>query len=270
MSTPGVLSGAIAIVTGALGLLGPVWSKGLLDAGANVIGLDLPGVPIDGAFAALTDLYGDDRVRVIRADITDRASLVAARDECLRGFGHADVLVNNAGIDQPPAIVPRTYRVEDIPVEECRSIFEVNALGTFQTSQIFGAEMIKARRGSIVNIASLYATVSPDNRLYDHLPVDPPFLKPPAYGASKAAVISLTQYLAALWAPYGVRVNALSPGGVAGGQDEEFVRKFTTRVPMRRMATQEDLVGPLVFLASDASRYVTGINLQVDGGYTAW
>jgi len=111
--------------------------------------------------------------------------------------------------------------------------------------------------------------VAPDPRLYDHLPGDPPFLKPPAYGASKAGVLSLTRYFARLWGPYGVRVNVLSPGGVAGGQDEEFVRRYSARVPMRRMAEPHDLQGPLLFLSSDASRYVNGQELRVDGGFLA-
>jgi NAD(P)-dependent dehydrogenase (short-subunit alcohol dehydrogenase family) len=130
--------------------------------------------------------------------------------------------------------------------------------------------MVNAGRGSIINIGSLYASVSPDARFYDHIQGDTPFLKPPAYGASKAAVVNLTRYLATLWAPHGVRVNALSPGGVLGGQDEEFKRKFCNRVPLGRMATAEDLRGPLLFLASQASAYVTGTELVVDGGFTAW
>jgi NAD(P)-dependent dehydrogenase (short-subunit alcohol dehydrogenase family) len=112
--------------------------------------------------------------------------------------------------------------------------------------------------------------VSPDAHFYDHLPSDPPFLKPPAYGASKAALVNLTRYFAAHWGPHGVRVNALSPGGVEGGQDPEFRRKFIARVPLGRMAAAQDLRGPLIFLASDASAYVTGIELRVDGGFTSW
>jgi len=112
--------------------------------------------------------------------------------------------------------------------------------------------------------------VAPDSRLYDHIPLDPPFLKPPAYGASKAAVVNLTRYLATLWASRGVRVNTLSPGGVLADQDAEFRAKFCSRVPMGRMATDDDLRGPLLFLASQASSYVTGTELIVDGGFTAW
>ena len=185
-------------------------------------------------------------------------------------FGVPSILVNNAGIDRPPDQPQEGYLLEDIPIEENREILEVNTLGLFLATQVFGSEMVKAGRGSIINIGSLYASVSPDSRFYDHIQSDPPFLKPPAYGASKAAVVNLTKYLATHWAPHGVRVNALSPGGVLGDQDEEFKQKFCTRVPLGRMATAKDLSGPLLFLASRASSYVTGIELVVDGGFTAW
>jgi NAD(P)-dependent dehydrogenase (short-subunit alcohol dehydrogenase family) len=130
--------------------------------------------------------------------------------------------------------------------------------------------MARNGRGSIVNIGSLYGSVAPDPRFYEHIEVDPPFLKPPAYGMSKGAVAALTRYLAVMWGPTGVRVNTLSPGGVLGDQDPAFREKFTDRVPMRRMATAADLTGPLIFLASDMSRYVTGRELLVDGGYVCW
>jgi NAD(P)-dependent dehydrogenase (short-subunit alcohol dehydrogenase family) len=149
-------------------------------------------------------------------------------------------------------------------------MLDVNLMGTFQVTQVFGSEMAARGRGSIINIGSLYASVSPDQRFYDHLPGDLPFLKSPAYGASKAAVVNMTKYFSTLWGPHGVRVNALSPGGVAGGQDDQFKRKYGSRVPLGRMADVEDLKGPLVFLASSASSYVTGHELRVDGGFTAW
>src|SRR3569832_851027 len=207
------LDGEVAVVTGAQGKLGPVWTGALLAAGARVAALDLPGAKISEACAALRARYGA-RLRFYEADVRARAQLEAA--------------------------------------------------------QVFGAAMCEAGRGSIINIGSLYASVSPDARFYDHLETDPPFLKPPAYGASKAALVNLTRYLATHWAPYGVRVNTLSPGGVLGGQDASFKQKFCARVPLGRMAEQTDLTGPLVFLASRAASYVTGIELRVDGGYTAW
>ena len=137
----------------------------------------------------------------------------------------------------------------------------------YNATEIFGRAMCVAEGGSIVNIGSLYASIAPIPALYDH--IEPPFTKPAAYGASKAAVVNLTRYFARLWGPHGVRVNALSPGGVRGGQDAEFVRRYAERVPLGRMAEPDDLVGALLFLASDASAYVTGQELRVDGGFTA-
>jgi NAD(P)-dependent dehydrogenase (short-subunit alcohol dehydrogenase family) len=262
------LDGRLAVVTGAFGRLGPVWCGALLDAGATVVGVDLPGVSPSAAYAELQRAAGR-RLHTLAADVLDRPSLEAVRDHCEAEGGIPWVLVNNAGIDQPPGPAT-TYRLDEIPLEVFRDVVAVNLLGAFQASQVFGAPMVRAGRGSIVNIGSLYASVSPDARFYDHLPTDPPFLKPPAYGASKASLVNLTRYLATHWGPHGVRVNALSPGGVEGGQDQEFKRKFVERVPLGRMATPDDLRGPLVFLASDASSYVTGVELRVDGGFTSW
>ncbi len=260
----------IAVVTGALGKLGPIWIEALLGAGASVFALDLAESKISDDFARLQACYDKTLLKLDRADVRDRRSLEDAYQRCFSAFGTPSILVNNAGIDRPPALSAKAYRLEDIPLEENREILEVNTLGLFQVSQVFGSRMVNAGRGSIINIGSLYAGVSPDARFYDHLSGELPFLKPPAYGASKAAVINLTRYLATHWAPHGVRVNALSPGGVLGGQDEEFKRKFCNRVPMGRMAVAEDLRGPLLFLASRASAYVTGAELVVDGGFTAW
>ncbi len=264
------LGGETAVVTGALGKLGPVWCAALLEAGASVLALDRPGAAVPDRVEALRERWGAERLRTAFADVRDRGALEEARRECEATLGAASILVNNAGIDSPPVKKGGGTRLEDIPYEENRLVLEVNALGAFLVAQVFGSPMAKAGRGSIINIGSLYASVSPDARFYDHIPMDPPFLKAPAYGASKAALVNLTRYLATHWGPAGVRVNALSPGGVLGGQDDEFKRKFCARVPMGRMATEEDLWGPLLFLASSASSYVTGTELVVDGGFTAW
>ncbi len=260
----------VAVVTGALGKLGPIWVEALLDAGARVLAIDRPGQAPGEAFAGLSRQFNDSRLRLAEADVRDQSALETARDDCIEAFGVPTVLVNNAGIDQPPDQQAGGCRMEDVPIEINRTIFEVNTLGLFLVSQVFGSVMVKAGRGSIINIGSLYASVSPDNRFYDHIESEPPFLKPPAYGASKAAVVNLTRYLATQWAPHGVRVNTLSPGGVLGEQDMDFKRKFCDRVPLGRMATAGDLTGPIVFLASRASDYITGINLNVDGGFMAW
>ncbi len=264
------LKAEVAVVTGALGKLGPIWIETLLEAGAKVLALDHPDARASETFKKLQARFDDRRLQMAAADVTERQALDSVCQKCLDSFGVPSILVNNAGIDQPPGQLQKGYRLVDIPFEQNREVFEVNTLGLFLVSQIFGGQMVKAERGSIINIGSLYAGVAPDPRFYDHIESDPPFLKPPAYGASKAAVVNLTRYLATLWAPYGVRVNALSPGGVLGGQDSEFKRKFCDRVPLGRMAEDSDLRGPMLFLASSASSYVTGIELVVDGGFTAW
>lgn len=251
------VDGRVAVVTGMCGRLGRVWAAALEEAGATVVGIDVarpadgPGFPVEVA------------------DITSQDEIAATVTRIEEEHCAIEILVNNAGIDQPPDADARTRSIEDVPLDDFRRTVEVNLIGTFNLTQVVGSRMRDRGRGSIVNIGSLYATRAPDPRLYDHLDVDPPFLKPPAYAASKAGVLSLTTYFARLWGPNGVRVNALSPGGVAGGQDEHFVRKYSERVPMGRMAEPEDLTGPLIFLASPASRYVTGQEIRVDGGFTA-
>jgi len=263
------LSGDVAIVTGALGRLGAVWTEALLGAGAQVVGLDIRD-DISPGLSEVLSRVGSDRFMLRRADIADRACLVDALEACLAGPGAPTVLVNNAGVDSPPVADVGSWRFGDIPDEVSAQVLAVNAQGTLRCCQVFGAEMARRGRGSVINIGSLYATMAPDPRLYEHLPVDPPFLKPPSYGMSKAGVAALSRYLAALWGPAGVRVNTLSPGGVLGNQDEDFRKKFCARVPLRRMAHHVDLAGPLLFLASGLSDYVTGTELLVDGGYVCW
>ena len=263
------LDNQVAVVTGACGRLGPVWAEALVDAGARVAALERPGAPVSAGYAALTRRAGD-RLRLFECDVTDRRSIEAAVDGVVSQMGEPVVLVNNAGVDQPPDSSSPRLRIDDLPIDQFRRMVEVNLLGTFQMTQVVGGRMVTCGRGSIVNIGSLYASVSPDQRFYDHLPGDVPFLKSPAYGASKAAVVNMTRYFATLWGPCGVRVNTLSPGGVLAGQDEHFRAKYSARVPLGRLAQPDDLKGPLVFLASSASSYVTGHELRVDGGFTAW
>lgn len=263
------LDGQVAVVTGSCGKLGPVWVEALLEAGATVAALDLPGAKASPAFAALERTWG---ARVARYDcnITDRAAIEAACRAVTAAHGVPSILVNNAGVDQAPDSGGSRSAIENIPVEQFRTMVEVNLLGTLQMIQVVGGAMAAAGRGSIINIGSLYASVSPDQRFYDHMPGNLPFLKTPAYGASKAAVVNMTKYFSTLWGRAGVRVNTLSPGGVLGGQDADFKAKFGSRVPLGRMAEAADLKGPVVFLASPASSYVTGHELRVDGGFTAW
>jgi NAD(P)-dependent dehydrogenase (short-subunit alcohol dehydrogenase family) len=245
------LRGEVAVVTGALGKLGPVWVAALADAGMRVAAVDVR--------------EGESRAELFEtASVTDTAALQRVRDRVEQELGTPLVLVNNAGVDQPPDPAGAGGGIASISADDFLRVLDVNTRGTFVASQVFGVAMQRAGRGSIVNIGSLYASISPDPAFYDHIPG---FLKPPAYGASKAGVVQLTKWLARHLAP--VRVNTLSPGGVRGEQDDDFLGKYTARVPLGRMAEPEDLTGPLLFLASDASRYVSGHELRVDGGFTA-
>lgn len=267
-TTPFILDGKVALVTGGLGKLGPIFVTALYRAGASVAVLDLPGKMPSKELAAFAK-ESDKKVIFVEGDITDKHQLLSASDEIREKLGRVQILVNNAGLDTPPGVV-KTYALTDIPLEIVSQIFSVNVFGAFLCMQVFGEDMVREKSGSIINIGSLYASVSPDERLYDHIPSQPQFLKPPAYGASKAALLNLTKYFAAHWGKFGVRVNMLSPGGIEGGQDAEFKKKFTARVPLGRLGAEEDLAGPMVFLASDAARYITGENLKVDGGFAVW
>lgn len=263
------LDGVVAAVTGACGKLGPIWVEALLEAGARVAALELPGAGASPAFERLSARAESSLTR-FDCDITDRAAIEAAARTIVAELGAPSVLVNNAGIDQPPDSPGGRHHLHELPIDQFRRMVEVNLLGTFQVTQVFGALMAERGGGSIINIGSLYASVSPDAHLYDHLAGNAPFIKSPAYGASKAGVVNLSKFFATHWAGRGVRVNTLSPGGVLAGQDEQFKQKYAARVPLGRMAQADDLKGPLVFLASPASSYVTGHELRVDGGFTAW
>ena len=269
MSSPFSLDGRVAVVTGACGKLGPIWMEALLDAGARVAALDLASASPSTPYQRVTGRFGD-AVRRFPCDVTDRSSIEAAARGVADTLGEPSVLVNNAGIDQAPDSPGGRVHLHELPIEQFRRMVEVNLLGTFQVTQVFGERMAARGDGSVINIGSLYASVSPDPHFYDHLAGNAPFLKSPAYGASKAGVVNLSKFFATHWASRGVRVNTLSPGGVLAGQDEQFKAKYGARVPMQRMAEAKDLVGPLVFLASPASSYVTGHELRVDGGFTAW
>ena len=263
------LDNRVAVVTGACGKLGPIWVDALLGAGASVAALELKQAESSDVYDTVAR-NAADRLRRFDCDITDRASIDGAAAAVAALMGVPTILVNNAGVDQPPDSPGGRHHLHEMPIDEFRRMVEVNLLGTFQVIQVFGEQMAGHGGGSIINIGSLYALVSPDPHLYEHLAGSAPFIKSPAYGASKAGVVSLSKFFATHWGGRGVRVNTLSPGGVLAGQDEQFKAKYGARVPLRRMAEADDLKGPLVFLASRASSYVTGHELRVDGGFTAW
>ena len=266
------LKDRVAIVTGSLGLLGRQHCHALAEAGANVVVTDLDE---DGCAEFAEDLTAEHCVTAAGCslDITEPASLTRARKYILDQFGRIDVLVNNAAmndaVEQRDSDVDHS-RFEHFPLDVWKRSLDVNISGTFLCCQVFGMFMAEVGSGSIVNIASTYAMVAPDQSLYVRPDGTRLMYKSPAYPTTKGAVLALTRYLAAYWGDRAVRVNALSPGGVQNDQESFFVKRYAARTPLQRMAEPTDYKGAIVFLASDASKYMTGANLVVDGGWTIW
>ena len=257
----------VVIVTGGLGQLGRQYTRTLVERGARVAVVDLP-MPGEAVAAKLGDLADSPQVMFVPADITRRPSLEAALAQIVARWEAPFGLVNNAALDSPPnAPAEETGPFENYPAESWDKVMEVNAKGTFLACQVFGGAMAQAGRGSVINVSSIYGVVSPDQRIYEFRA---PFFKPVAYSASKSALFNLTRYLATYWAAKKVRVNTLVLAGVFNNQDERFLAGYNARMPMGRMADEGDYNGAIIFLLSDASRYMTGSTVTIDGGWTAW
>jgi NAD(P)-dependent dehydrogenase (short-subunit alcohol dehydrogenase family) len=261
------LEGKTAIVTGGTGLIGKKHCEALSMAGANVVIADIS----ENFTQDFAKQLGKNALG-ISLDVTDKKSLEKAKSEILSRFGTIDILVNNAAINdmfENPEMASELSAFENYPLDSFRKSLEVNVLGVFQCSQIFGSEMAKQGSGSIINVASTYGMVGPDQSIYRNEKGEQTFFKSPSYPTTKGAIINFTRYLAAYWGKKGIRVNTLSPGGVENSQDEFFVQNYSAKTLLGRMAQPTDYQGALIFLASDASAYMTGANVVVDGGWTA-
>jgi NAD(P)-dependent dehydrogenase (short-subunit alcohol dehydrogenase family) len=261
------VSGKTVVITGASGQLGLRYAREFLERGANVVGADV--MRSAGLEALGAEFPG--RLLLVRADVTQKESLSRALNEIEDCFGSPQVIVNNAAIDSPPsAPAEENGPFEEYPEESWDRVLSVNLKGVFLCCQVFGAAMARSGEGSIINVASIYGSVSPDQGLYQYRrDRGEVFYKPVAYAASKSGVYNLTRYLAAYWGRSGVRVNTLTIAGVFNHQDPEFLEAYCGRMPMGRMANEDEFNGAVIFLASDASRYMTGADLVVDGGWTA-
>ena len=267
------LAGRTVAVTGASGMLGGRFASALVEAGASVALLDL-APPRDDRLSVMERLAADGAsARFFACDVRDDASVVDAHASVEATLGPVSGLVNAAAIDAVPgpAGVAANGPFETGSSEIFAAVLDVNLQGVVRCCRVFGGAMAERRSGSIVNVASTYGVVGPDQRIYEPLRQDGvEFFKPAVYTTSKAGIIGLTRYLAAYWGARGVRVNTLSPGGVEAGQDERFIANYAARTPMGRMARPDEYDGAVIFLLSDAASYVTGANLIVDGGFTAW
>jgi len=254
--------GRVVIVTGGAGLLGAEYARALAAAGALPVIADIDARRARRVAASL------DGALAVGVDVTDPASVRRMVARVLRSRGRIDALVNNAALDpkfDPLNATRHANSFEDFPLDLWNRGLAVDLTGMFLCSQAVAPAMLRQGQGVIVNVSSTYGLVGPDQRLYES-----GAYKPVVYSVTKSAVLGFTRYLAAYWAGKGLRVNALTPGGVYNGHDDEFVRRYSSRTPLGRMADKSEYCGALLFLLSDASSYMTGANLVVDGGWTAW
>jgi NAD(P)-dependent dehydrogenase (short-subunit alcohol dehydrogenase family) len=250
------LAGEVVVLSGGAGILGQRFAAALIARGARVAVVDRKGVAQRG-----------DSVRTYVCDVSNSEELRAAAERVERDLGPVTGLVNAAATKSEHFFAP----FESFPLEDWEEVMKVNATGAMLACQVFGAPMAERGRGCIVNILSIYGIVAPDQRIYaGSLYEGRPINTPAVYSTSKAVLWGLTRYLATYWASRGLRVNAITPGGVFSGQNDTFVQRYSERVPLGRMAQEDEMSGALVYLLSPASSYVTGQNLVVDGGLSAW
>ncbi|WP_320128231.1 SDR family oxidoreductase [uncultured Sphaerochaeta sp.] len=269
------VSDKVVVITGGLGQIGAEFVKEFHARGSKVAVLSR-SVGQEKAIKALgSDVATSKNILLCPVDITSKASIDLALATVIAQWGTPDVLINNAGIDTQPSAPPEVSGpFEQFPEEVFREVVETNLIGTFLMTQAVGASMVAANKGgSIINIGSIYGMVSPVQDIYTYKKEQTgvPFIKPVAYSAAKSGIYNLTRYCATYWGKAGIRVNTFTPSGVwRETQDVTFQKNYCARMPMGRMAQADEYNGSMIFLASDASKYMTGSNLVVDGGWTAW
>jgi NAD(P)-dependent dehydrogenase (short-subunit alcohol dehydrogenase family) len=267
------LTGRVAVITGGSGLLGSKHAEVIAAAGGTPVLVDLAAAAPEARAEQLTERYG---VRALgcSVDITSAEQVKELLATVLQTFAAVDILINNAANNPKvtAASGPAWSRLENFPLDMWEADLAVGLTGAFLCSQVIGAEMARRNKGVILNVASDLAVIAPDQRLYmqEGLPEDQQPAKPVTYSVVKTALVGLTRYLATYWADRGVRVNAISPGGVYDGQPDDFVSRLSALIPMSRMASVDEYQGAVLFLCSDASSYMTGANVVVDGGRSCW
>ena len=269
------IPGRLVIITGGAGLMGYNHAEAALSGGGIPVLLDISEDALVFAKGRLTEKFPAGEIMTYRADITDRVALETVRDELLEKYGHIDALINNAANNpkmEGNAKNMGAITFENFPLSMWGADIAVGLTGSLLCSQVFGAQMAKQNRGVILNISSDLGVIAPDQRIYRKpgLRDEDQTVKPVTYSVIKHGLIGLTKYVATYWAEKGVRCNALCPAGIENGQDEGFIRKLTNLVPMGRMATKDEYQSTVLYMISDASAYMTGATVIVDGGRTCW
>jgi NAD(P)-dependent dehydrogenase (short-subunit alcohol dehydrogenase family) len=263
----------VAVITGGTGLLGQQHAEAIARAGGIPVLADIRVNGVDPGSQAWQARFGEQAC-AIQTDITDPASVQKLLQTVLEKFGRVDILVNNAANNpkMENKVEVEFSRLEFFPLEQWDADLNVGLKGAFLCSQVIGSEMARRKQGVIVNVASDLAVIAPDQRLYRKpgLPEDQQPVKPVTYSVVKTGLIGLTRYLATYWADCGIRVNAISPGGVYNNQTDDFVERLANLIPLGRMANTNEYQAAILFLCSDASSYMTGSNLVIDGGRSCW
>ncbi len=269
------LHGKVAIITGGAGLLGRKHAEAILEAGGIPVIADIDPAATTQACQDLSNQYHADCLGIV-TDITRRDSIQQLVTQVLDRYGRLDILINNAAnnpkVESTADSKQEWSRFENFPLDAWQADLQVGLTGIFLCCQVIGSAMAARGGGVILNIASDLGVIAPDQRIYrrEGLDEDNQPVKPVTYSVVKSGVLGLTRYLSTYWAAQNVRVNAISPGGVYNGQSDEFVQKLTNLIPMGRMARVDEYKGAILFLVSDASSYMTGSNLIIEGGRTVW
>lgn len=269
------ISGKVCLITGGAGMLGQKHAEAVIEGEGIPVLLDISQEALNNAMIGLKEKYPDAELSIYKSDISNREVLMMVRDDVLQKYGHIDILINNAANN--PKVENKganfgNIRFDNFPLELWNEDILVGLTGAFLCAQIFGAVMEEQRSGVILNVSSDLGVIAPDQRIYrkDGLEEKDQTIKPVTYSVIKHGLLGLTKYLATYWAGHGIRVNAVCPGGIYNGQDDQFLRKLTNLIPMGRMANKDEYKATILYLISEASSYMTGATLIVDGGRTCW